>query len=79
MKNSLMPLMDKLLLRKRAIIETIIDQFKNISQIEHSRHRSVVNYFADIVAGLIAYTYREKLPSLNLQPAEQRLLDAVAI
>jgi hypothetical protein len=54
MKNCLMPLMDKLLLRKRAIIETIIDQLKNISQIEHSRHRSGANYFADIIAGLIA-------------------------
>lgn len=76
MKNCLMPLLDKLLLRKRAISETIIDQLKNISQIEHSRHRSVVNYFADIVSGLIAYTYHEKLPSLNLRSAEQRLLDA---
>jgi len=75
MKNCLMPLMDKLLLRKRAIIETIIDQLKNISQIEHSRHRSVGNYFADIIAGLIAYTYRDKLPSLNLQPAQLRLLE----
>jgi len=37
--------MDKLLLRKRAIVETIIDQLKNVTQIEHSRHRSVVNYF----------------------------------
>jgi hypothetical protein len=79
MKNCLMPLLDKLLLRKRAIIETIIDQLKNISQIEHSRHRSVGNYFADIVAGLIAYTYRDKLPSLNLHPAEQRLLESNAI
>lgn len=67
MKNRLMLLWDKLLLRKRAIIETVLDQLKNISQIEHSRHRAVVNYFADIVAGLIAYTYREKLPSLNLR------------
>jgi len=75
MKNCLMPLLDKLLLRKRAIVETIIDQLKNISQIEHSRHRSVVNYFADIVTGLIAYTYRGKLPSLNLGSAEQRLLE----
>ncbi len=74
MNNCLMPLLDKLLLRKRAIIETIIDQLKNICQIEHSRHRAVVNYFADIVTGLIAYTYRDKLPSLNLNPAEQRLL-----
>lgn len=74
MKNCLMPLLDKLLLRKRAIIETIIDQFKNISQIEHSRHRSVPNYFADILAGLVAYTYREKLPSLNLEPAQLQLI-----
>jgi len=74
MKNGLMPLLDKLLLRKRAIIETIIDQLKNISQIEHSRHRSVVNYFADIVTGLIAYTYRDKLPSLKLAPTDLSLL-----
>ncbi len=44
MKNSLMRLTDKLLSRKRFIIETIIDQLKNISQIEHSRHRSPVNF-----------------------------------
>lgn len=79
MRNSLMPLLDKLLLRKRAIIETIIDQFKNISQIEHSRHRSVPNYFADILAGLIAYTYREKLPSLNLEPAQLQLIQDTVI
>jgi hypothetical protein len=79
MKNCLMPLLDKLLLRKRAIIETIIDQLKNISQIEHSRHRSVANYFADIVTGLIAYTYRDKLPSLNLEPAQQKLLEGSMI
>jgi hypothetical protein len=75
MKNKLMPLVDKVLLRKRAIIETIIDQVKNISQIEHSRHRSVVNYFADITAGLIAYTYREALPSLNLRAEPCQLLE----
>jgi hypothetical protein len=66
MKNRLMPLLDKLLLRKRAIIETIIDQLKNICQIEHSRHRGVPHYFADIVAALIAYTFRDHLPSLEL-------------
>ena len=43
MKQRLMPLKERLLLRKRAIIETIIDQLKNISQIQHSRHRSPVN------------------------------------
>lgn len=79
MKNCLIPLMHKLLLRKRAIIETIVDQLKNISQIEHSRHRSVANYFADILAGLIAYTYRDKLPSLNLEPAQLRLVEGAMI
>lgn len=82
MKNGLMPLLDPGapgLLRKRAIIETIIDQFKNISQIEHSRHRSVPNYFADILAGLIAYTYREKLPSLNLEPTQLQLIQGTVI
>ena len=44
MKNHLMRLTDTLLARKRSIIETIIDQLKNISQIEHSRHRSPVNF-----------------------------------
>ncbi len=69
MKNRLMPLMDKLLLRKRAIIESIVDQFKNISQIEHTRHRSPVNCFINIIAGLIAYCHQPKKPSLNLFPA----------
>ncbi len=70
MRNQLMPLWDKLLLRKRAIIETVIDQLKNVCQVEHSRHRSPVNYFAEVVAGLIAYTYRPTLPSLNLRPED---------
>jgi hypothetical protein len=68
MKNRLLPLIDKLLLRKRAIIESIVDQFKNISQIEHTRHRSPVNCFINIIAGLIAYCHQPKKPSLNLFP-----------
>ena len=79
MRNCLTPLFDKLLLRKRAIVETIIDRLKNVCQVEHSRHRSPVNYFADAVAGLVAYTYGDKLPSLNLRPDELRLLDGAAI
>jgi hypothetical protein len=66
MKNQLMPLMDKLLLRKRAIAETIIDQLKNISQIEHSRHRSPVNFLVNLLSGLIAYSLQPKKPSLHL-------------
>lgn len=66
MKNALMPWMDKLLLRKRAIIETIIDQLKNISQIEHSRHRSSANFLVNLICGLIAYCRQPKKPSLRL-------------
>ena len=40
MKYKLMPLVDKLLLRKRALIESVNDPLKNIAQIEHTRHRS---------------------------------------
>jgi len=69
MKNRLLPLIDKLLLRKRAIIESVVDQLKNISQIEHTRHRSLTNCFINIIAGLIAYCHQPKKPSLNLFPA----------
>ena len=65
MKNKLMPLWDKLMLRKRSIIETIIDQLKNISQIEHSSHRSVANFFVHMIAGMAAYTLKDKKPSIN--------------
>ena len=74
MKNRLLPLMDKLLLRKRAIIECVVDQLKNISQIEHTRHRSPINCFINIIAGLIAYCHQPKKPSLNL--ISPRLLSA---
>jgi hypothetical protein len=61
-----MRLSDNLLSRKRSIIEAIIDQLKNISQIEHSRHRSPVNFMVNILCGLIAYCHQPKKPSLNL-------------
>lgn len=66
MKQRLMPLHDRLLLRRRSIIEKIIDQLKNISQIEHSRHRSPVNCFVNILGGLIAYCHQPKKPSIAL-------------
>ena len=66
MKNRLMSLSDKLLLRKRAIIESITDQLKNISQIEHTRHRSPLNFCINLVCGLIAYCHQPKKPSLRL-------------
>jgi len=64
-------------MRKRAIIESVPDQLKNISQIEHSRHRSVANCFVNVLAGLVAYTYREKKPLLNIRAKEQLPLPAL--
>jgi hypothetical protein len=71
MKNRLLSMFDKIMLRKRAVIESVVDQLKNISNIEHSRHRSVANCFVNLVAGLVAYTWREKKPSLNIRVKEQ--------
>lgn len=76
MKEKLLSVWDKLMLRKRALIETVNDQLKNICQIEHTRHRSPVNFLVNLVAGLIAYTFREKLPSLNIRVKELTLLPA---
>ena len=66
MKNKLLPMMDKLLLRKRSLIETVNDQLKNISQIEHTRHRSPINFLVNLVCGLIAYCHQPKKPSRQL-------------
>lgn len=77
MKQKLLPFFDKILLRKRAVIEAVIDQLKNISQIEHTRHRSLWNFLGNVAAGLIAYSYQEKKPSLNLNVKEQLSLQSV--
>ena len=66
MKPRLLILIDKILLRKRPIIETINSQLKNISQLEHSRHRSCHNFMVNVIGALIAYTHQEKKPSINI-------------
>lgn len=65
MKNCLMTLSDKILLRKRSVIETVNDELKNICQIEHSRHRSFNNFLANLIAGLIAYSFLPKKPQIK--------------
>lgn len=66
MKNKLVVLEEKLLLRKRALVETVNDFLKNVCQIEHTRHRSFMNFLVNIVAGIAAYSFLPKKPSLNL-------------
>jgi hypothetical protein len=70
MKAQAIDAFDKLMLRKRSIIETINDQLKNIFDLEHSRHRSLLNYLSNIVAGLVAYSYQDKKPALLLREAD---------
>lgn len=66
MKNTLMSLYDKVMLRKRSIIETINDQLKNICMIEHSRHRSFHNFINNLLAGVIAYSFLPKKPAVKM-------------
>ncbi len=69
-----MCLSDRLLLCKRSIIETIVNQLKNIFHIDYTRHRSPINFAIDLLAGLVAYTYQPKKPSLCLSPDLTQLL-----
>ena len=60
MKPRIVLLWDKLMLRKRSLIETVNDQLKNICQIAHTRHRSVNGFLVNLLAALIAYTHQPK-------------------
>ena len=66
MKNKLIPLYDRLLLRKRSVIETINDELKNVAQLVHSRHRSVLNFAMNVLSAIAAYSFFEKKPEINL-------------
>jgi len=77
MLNRLVVLEGRLLTRKRFVFETIVDQLKNISQIEHTRHRSTTNFIANLIAGLIAYTWQAKKPSLHLPDKDMAFLPAL--
>jgi hypothetical protein len=67
MKPRLVRLNDKLLVRKRVLIETVNDQLKNISQIEPSRHRSPANFLVNVLAGLLAYCHQ---PEVSRTPGD---------
>ena len=64
---------DKILLRKRAIIETVDDELKNICQIKHTRHRSPEGFIFNLMSGLIAYSYVTKKSTLNLVIVDQSM------
>lgn len=66
MKGALMSVSDKVLLRHRAIIETVNDELKNIAQVEHSRHRSFDNFVVNLLGGIAAYCFFPKKPCINI-------------
>lgn len=78
MKNRLMLMCDKWLLRKRYIIETINDQLKNQSQIEHSRHRSPINFVSNVLGGLLAYLWQPKKPAINWSSHETKAIALIS-
>jgi Transposase DDE domain len=83
-KNKWMPVLDQLLLRKRALIECVNDQLKNSSQMEHTRHRSAAHGIVNMLAAVVAYTFPPKKPALDLSTttesqAQRLLLAAVTI
>jgi len=67
MKNYLMPMADKLMLRKRFLIETVLDTLKSEMGIEHSRHRSPVNAMVHVLSCLVAYAFRTGKPTISLK------------
>jgi len=74
MKNCLILMNDHILLRKRAVIECVNDELKNICQIEHTRHRSFDNFITNLISGLIAYSFLDKKPSVNLDIIDNKYL-----
>jgi hypothetical protein len=64
MKNKLISIVDKLLLRSRGVIESVNNKLKFDCQIEHHRHRSPLNFLVNLVSGIIAYAYDPSKPSI---------------
>ncbi len=66
MKGGELPLQDRVMLRKRAVIESVYDELKNICQIEHTRHRCFTNFITNLIAGLLTYSFLPKKPSIRV-------------
>ena len=71
MRNSLMPLADTIMLRKRFVIETVLDTLKSDMGLEHSRHRLVINAMVHVLSCLVAYAFRPGKPAISL--TDQRI------
>ena len=66
MKPVALTAFEKAVLKRRALIETVFDELKNLCQIEHTRHRSAANFTVNLMAGIVAYCLSDTKPSLSL-------------
>ena len=71
MKKKMFTAFEKFFLYQRSIVETVIDQLKSICHIEHSRHRSPVNFLVNLVGGLAAYALKPRKPEIKINKMEQ--------
>jgi hypothetical protein len=74
MKNKLMNVVDKILLRSRGVIESVNNKLKSDCQIEHHRHRSPWNFLVNLVSGIVAYAYDSSKPTIKLTRREKQKL-----
>ena len=74
MKKKFIEFKDQILLRKRYVIETVNDVLKNGCDIDHTRHRSPMNFLVNLVAGLVSYTYLNKKPSIKWGNSMKKLI-----
>ena len=78
MKSKALSNEEKLMLRKRSVIETVNDELKNICQIEHTRHRSISGFLLNIISAIAAYSFFPKKPSIkkDIEEANPELIKA---
>jgi hypothetical protein len=74
MKGGELPLQDRLMLRKRAVIEPVNDEWKHICQIEHTRHWCFTSFITNLIAGLPAYSFLSKKPAIKVDYMDDKQL-----
>ena len=79
MKNKCMHLMDKLLLQKRGVIESVNNKLKSCCQIEHHRHRSPWNFMVNLLSGLASYCYDKSKPTFYLSRDEVSAISSLLV
>ncbi|WP_042279335.1 transposase [Candidatus Protochlamydia sp. R18] len=76
MKNKLITLVDKLMLKKRAMIESVNNLLKSSCQIEHHRLRNRWNFLSNLMAGLANYCLNPFQPRRSFQIQKSKLLSS---